>query len=253
MYNKCVMKDLPPISLVVPTLNEEKYLSVLLGSLCELDHEMEVIIVDAHSDDKTVEVVESFREKLNRSGKPLTMLNSEVRFIAKQRNQGAQAAKYDILLFCDADIKAPSTEELRKMLQKFVDGNYVIATSRIAALDGTPNMGRRLTIAYYAQRVMSWIGRAMASGNFILTTKEVFEKVGGFDETLRISEDVDYSLRAAKHGKFTLFSVPIRVSTRRAQKYGYRWLKENPKAVWTLFTKGKLTEKDNVFYPFGEF
>lgn len=247
------MSKLVPISVVIPALNEAKYIPTLLESLCTLDYPMEVIVVDAHSDDATVDVAESFRKRLEKSGKPLTILNSKVRFIAKQRNQGAKIAKYELLLFCDADIKAPSTDELVAMVHTFIQGKYVIATSRIAALDGTKTADRLYYIAYCAQKIMSWFGRAMASGNFILTTKDVFEKVKGFDETLRISEDVDYSLRAAQHGKFKLFNVPIRVSTRRAQKYGYKWIKENPKAIWKLFTRGKLTEEDNVFYPFGEF
>ena len=245
------MQELPPISIVVPALNEEKYISVLLNSLCKINHEMEVVVVDAHSDDTTVEVVESFRSKL--CHKPLTIINSDVRFIAKQRNAGARAAKHDLILFCDADIEFPSSEEFEKIISEFVGGDYGIATSRIAALGNETKADRLYYIAYLTQRLMAIFGRIMASGNFILVRKDIFEKVGGFDETLRISEDVDFSLRAAKHCRFKLFSVPIRVSTRRAQKYGYKWIKENPKALYKLLVKGRLTEEDNVFYPFGDF
>jgi len=245
------MSTLPGVSVVVPTLNEEKYLPVLFESLREINHEMEVIIVDGHSDDSTVKVAESFKAKL--SPKTLHIINSEVRRISVQRNLGAKQAKNELLLFLDADIKAPSDAEFKYIMTEFISGEYSVATSRIAALDGGRTEARLLTIAYIAQRIFSWFGHALASGNFILVKKSIFQQVNGFDEELRISEDVDFSLKAAKQGKFKLFSVPIKTSTRRAQKYGYRWLKENPLIVFKLLFRGKLTDKDEVFYPFGEY
>lgn len=87
----------------------------------------------------------------------------------------------------------------------------------------------------------------------MLTTKKVFLEVGGFDENLRVSEDVDYSRRASKIGPAKIFTVPIKVSTRRYKKYGYAWLFKNPMTMVRLLTKGKITNGDKIFYPFVEY
>ena len=87
-------------SVVIPTLNEEKYISGILDCLVSQSHkEFEVIVVDSPKTiDKTFEVASSFKKKLNL--KVVVALKGGVSF---QRNYGAKIAKNDYILFFDAD------------------------------------------------------------------------------------------------------------------------------------------------------
>jgi len=53
------------LSIIVPALNEEKYLPKLLNSILQQDFKgkTEVIIVDGNSEDRTIEVTERFKKK----------------------------------------------------------------------------------------------------------------------------------------------------------------------------------------------
>jgi GT2 family glycosyltransferase len=81
----------------------------------------------------------------------------------------------------------------------------------------------------------------------------VFKVISGFDEAIVLAEDVDYCVRAAKHGRYGIAHSPILVSARRICKYGHTWiLKEWPNLFRLAFT-GKVKHPERIFYPFGEF
>ncbi|KKT87511.1 MAG: Cell wall biogenesis glycosyltransferase, partial [Candidatus Collierbacteria bacterium GW2011_GWD2_45_10] len=90
----------PFFSVIIPALNEEKYLPLLLADLAkQTTRDFEVIIIDGNSKDKTVAKAKLFKNKLPL----LTILSSPVRNVSVQRNQGATKATGRYLLFNDAD------------------------------------------------------------------------------------------------------------------------------------------------------
>src|SRR5262245_48069869 len=103
---------LDPISIVIPTLNEERYLPRLLESLSRGgSRSLDVIVVDGRSEDGTCEVVERFRREVP-SHLSLRLLSSPVRNVSAQRNQGAAVARHETLLFLDADVVVESWRQL---------------------------------------------------------------------------------------------------------------------------------------------
>ena len=83
------------ISIIIPTLNEEKYLPKLLGCIRNQAYKnYEVIVADAGSKDKTREIAKKHGCRIVKGGMP-----------AVGRNSGARIAKGSILLFADADIQ----------------------------------------------------------------------------------------------------------------------------------------------------
>src|SRR3989344_8910763 len=87
-------------SIIIPTLNEEKFLPRLLESLArQTAKNFEVIVVDGKSKDKTVERAREFEKKLLH----LTVIMSPKASLPLQRNLGAKHAAAPWLAFIDAD------------------------------------------------------------------------------------------------------------------------------------------------------
>src|SRR5512147_158891 len=88
------------LSLVIPALNEEKFLPHLLTSLTkQTKQDFEVVVVDGSSNDRTVETARSFCSKLP----TLKVIVSEKTRLPLQRNLGARATTGEWLIFIDAD------------------------------------------------------------------------------------------------------------------------------------------------------
>lgn len=91
---KTAVNDVP-ISVVIPTLNEENYIEPLLGSLRpQLKRGDETIIVDSYSSDGTVKIARKY------TGKIFFMLGLS---IGPAKNFGARHAKNKIVASLDAD------------------------------------------------------------------------------------------------------------------------------------------------------
>src|SRR5258705_12413818 len=98
------MSKEPFFSVIIPALNEEKYLPLLLQDLADQStQDFEVIVIDGRSTDKTVENTLKFKKKLP----SLTILSSKIRNVSVQRNLAAQKSNGKYLLFNDADNRLP--------------------------------------------------------------------------------------------------------------------------------------------------
>jgi hypothetical protein len=105
-------------------------------------------------------------------------------------------------------------------VEEFESEGYAIATSLITALDGdlVEQITAEATNLYFL--VMQPIS-PHAPGFCILVQRAIHEKIGGFDESLKLSEDIDYARRATRYGEFgILTSTRIPVSMRRVEKEG---------------------------------
>jgi rSAM/selenodomain-associated transferase 2 len=85
-------------SVIIPTLNEEKYLLAVLEHLINIDEDIEIIIADGGSVDSTVKIAERFDVKVCRSEKGKGI----------QLNNGASCAKGAVLIFLHADTFLPA-------------------------------------------------------------------------------------------------------------------------------------------------
>jgi glycosyltransferase involved in cell wall biosynthesis len=93
----------PFFSIVIPTLNEEKYLPALLEDLTKQTYDsFEVFVVDGHSDDKTAKKAQNFAQHL-----PLTLVTSPKRDVSHQRNMGIKVSQGKWIVFMDADDRIP--------------------------------------------------------------------------------------------------------------------------------------------------
>ncbi len=230
------------ISIVIPTYNEEKYLPKLLNSIKKQKfHDYEIIIADANSADKTVEIAKKYGCKVIAGGRP-----------AVGRNNGARVANGEYLLFLDADVILPK-DFLSKALKEFNHKYLEIAPT---CQKPVSNLEIDRTIYDIHNYLLKYFHQIypMTVGVSIFTTKRLHNRIGGFDETMHLNEDNEYGLRAKKIAKYgSITDTYINVSMRRFDKEGR--IKLAQKAInqnfYDMLKKIGIDKK--VEYEFGNF
>jgi glycosyltransferase involved in cell wall biosynthesis len=229
------------LSIVIPTLNEEKYLPHLLESLeHQTFSDFEILLADACSRDATRDIAAQHGCRIVAGGR-----------IAQGRNAGARHAHGEYVLFLDADVTlAPSflEELLRNIVRRKLDvaSGFITPDSK-KILDrimvATSNVWH-FTIQYFYPH---------ASGFYIVATKSLHDEIGGFDEELFLTEDHDYVIRAARVGKFRYLWRPrVTFSVRRFDKEG-RWRLIGKYFILEIHMLFRKVKEEVVGYEFGKF
>lgn len=225
------------ISIIIPTLNEEKALPETLRNVAECAPGCEVIVADGGSEDRTREVVESF------TAMPVLWLDAP-RGRGAQMNAGAARATGDILLFLHADTQLPArTPELvahALVNPKTLGGNFRIGF-----------VPRALLADFY-----TWCYNARSrfgifyGDSALFLRRDVFERMGGY-RSARIMEDIELVLRMRRAGSLAYIrNGTVTSSTRRFPntRVGLKML-----GVWSLLhllmACGVDQERLERFYP----
>jgi len=200
------------LSIVIPTLNEEKNLSKLLPMITKGGFDdYEIIIADAGSKDKTIEIARQFNCIITKGGLP-----------ARGRNAGAKVARGDILFFMDADLKFSPKNFVKKAYDYFKKNDLTIASFPILPIRNNIYLNLvTMNLFYnYPQIALKKVFPMGAMG--IMVKKDVFGKVGGFDESITLAEDHYFVGQACKYGKFDIIrEVTVYMPLRRFEKDGY--------------------------------
>jgi len=202
----------PLVSIVIVAYNEELFIGKLLESIKTQQYKnFEVILVDDHSNDKTVQIAKSFEQYF-----PLRIVQKEVRGISRSRNYGADFAKGDIILFLDSDVILPPNF-IGSNIKSFVNQKLSVAGIDFIAITDN-KVDKFITSSYriWLKTVQYFNPRGI--GFCIFASKKLHDKIL-FDESIIMSEDFDYVRRATQEGKFRILAdVPAEVSWRRFYK-----------------------------------
>jgi glycosyltransferase involved in cell wall biosynthesis len=201
----------PSLSIIIPTKNEEGYLSLLLHSIKEQTFQpKEIIIADAQSTDKTRAIAKKYHCIVTTGGNHPSI----------GRNKGAAIAKSSVLLFLDADVILPDKTFLEETVGEFQEKKLGVACCLAMIKQG---------------RWIDWLGIEFANLYFTVTERfvkhgvgyctfvrrDIQSKIGGYDEKIVIGEDIDYVTRASTLGHFRfLHSKKIIISLRRYEVEG---------------------------------
>lgn len=204
-------------SICIPTLNEEKYISGILGCLeKQTFKDFEVIVADGDSKDDTEQEVLKFSDKY-----PLRFLKSPQRGVSSQRNFAAKNAVNDYIIFFDADVMIENDflEKINNYLEK---QDIDILTTWNKPISGKPV--DEFIYLFMNIFMLELIKKKNpgAVGVFICVKKSSFEKIGGFREKINFGEDFDLAKRLHDSGfTYALLKKPkIHVSVRRFDKEG---------------------------------
>lgn len=209
----------PFFSIVIPSLNEEKYLPHLLSDLAKQTFDknsFEVILVDGNSDDKTVLKAENFKTKLK-----LSIYSVKRRNVAYQRNFGAKKAKGKWVVFMDADDRLPNyfLDGLKYEFHKNKADLFTCWMDTSVGTQAEKTINRTVNLAF---TFLNKIGVYAAVGAMIIASKKVI-KTTKFPLKNRVAEDALFVETAVKNGfVFKVLTEPRYVfSSRRLRKEGY--------------------------------
>jgi glycosyltransferase involved in cell wall biosynthesis len=206
------------ISVVIPALNEEKYLPQLLQSLSEQTQpDFEVVVVDGSSKDRTVELARSFSSKLP----GLNVIVSPTARLPLQRNLGARATSGEWLVFLDADSKVhPYFIERIEYFIREAQPKLFTSWFRPDSEGASDAVFTLVANLFIECSILS--GHPIAPGPLAVVQREVFELVGGYNEALTFGEDYDLTERIAARGiRLQIMRETLYVlSLRRVRKDG---------------------------------
>lgn len=192
------------ISFIVPAHNEERFLGATLASIATslqtVGEAYEVIVAADACSDATESIA------LDRGA---TLVRVDHRNIAATRNSGASAARGEILFFVDADTLA----------------NADVVSACLAAIRGGAAGGG--CIFRFDRQMPLWLrlilppcnlaGRMLklAGGCFLFSTREAFDRIGGFDVTTYAAEEVGFLRAMRRIGRVSIPKPTVITSGRK--------------------------------------
>ena len=236
----------PTVSVVIPAFNEATYIDRLLEALSDQTLEnFEVIISDAESKDGTKEVVDSFKNKLD-----VKFFEAPPKGPAFGRNQGAKHARGEWLLFLDADVYIDNQNFIEELLSKTITKGWNTSSAQLKVMPGSLLGKIGHSQAYL--NIMSHTKHPIMQGYCMLTRREIFEKLNGFNEKIKYGEDNDYATRATSYGLGFVKGTHYWVDPRRYQQEGFRLLYKNTQHELYRLTHGFSFEENTAEYEFGK-
>ncbi len=191
-YNRAIM----PVrfSVVIPALNEEKFLPHLLASLAaQTVKNFEVVVVDGSSRDKTVAIARSFAKKLPK----LQVIVSKTASLPLQRNLGAQKTSGEWLIFIDAD-SVLYPHFFQRAIEYIEQKNPSFFSTWVSPDSQKPG-DANMALFYSMVLEMSLIlKKPFAPGPLTAVLRRIYDRVGGYSEEHAYNEDVDFSMRVQK-------------------------------------------------------
>jgi GT2 family glycosyltransferase len=230
------------VSAVIPALNEEAHVGLLLRDLARSTRPPdETIVVDAGSDDGTVAVVGGFPGvRLLRGDPP----------VAKGRNRGGFAATGGLIVFLDADVRV-GPEFLENVAAEVERRRLDVACPRYLPEEGSSATVRAFH-AFFNGLMKAGEGVVPSgAGHCIVVRGDVFRASRGFDPDLKF-DDIELVRRLSRGRAFGILHEEVRVSDRRYRQYGTFRTFLSHLLMAPMFALGKFHWANRIEYEFGK-
>ncbi len=200
-----IKKEKFKVSVVLTVYNGEKNVEESLNSLCHQTYQnLEIIVVNDGSKDSTKKVLEEYKK--SHQDERIILIHQKNGGRANARNSGCKKASGDIITFCEDDAKYDKDyiknavvhfEKNNKKLGGVIGPHYV--WNKMESINTrAKDIERRRNFFHYKPN-SCWFYR-----------KGVFEKIGMFDETLELVEDVVPAMILKKQGYHFIYEPNCR-------------------------------------------
>ncbi len=231
------------VSVVIPCLNEERYIgrtveSILAGSFDP--DQMEVLVVDGRSTDKSRAVV----EEIARRDPRVHLLDNPLALTPSALNIGIRAARGEIIIRVDSHSEYPP--------------NYVEVLVRTLESTGADMVGAWVENVFSEKDSLTYQAMAIATGSSFGTgarfryrresgpvdavvfgcwRRELFDRVGMFDERLVRNQDNEHSSRIRRAGGRLYQTVDATIRYHSRSSLPKLWAKSAATGMWNAFTE----------------
>lgn len=225
------------VSVVIPAYNAAQYLPETIESvLAQTFHNFELLIIDNGSTDNTAEVAYQYsqqdqRIKLFSDGNPCG--------VSAARNKGIQLAVGKVIAFIDADdqwLPNKLTSHIEHLNQ---DTNLGVSFGRVEFLspDGKPTRQFSNSRLSDIQPQHFLYENPTITVSNLVVRREIFEQVGGFEESMRYSEDMDFLLRVACSNRWKIEGLNEVLTRYRTSPKGLSSNLQGMEEGWNLLVK----------------
>lgn len=232
----------PTVSVIIPCRNERDYVSRCVQSILKNGYpgKLEITVVDGMSDDGTREVLRGLKVGNN----ALKVLDNPSRITPVAMNLGLREARGDIILIVGAHCELRPgyiSTAIRQLLSH--KGAGCVGGRTTPRAGGSP-IERAIAAALESQfgvgnsyfRIPGSRVKEVDTVAFGAYRREVFEKIGGFDERLVRNQDIEFNFRVRKAGYRILLdpSIEVYYSPRRSIKAF--WRQNFGNGFWNIIT-----------------
>ncbi len=232
---------LPSVTILVPCRDEVDFIEDCLRSIIENGYpedKLQILVIDGRSTDGTIEIVDRF----SHAHRCVTRIENAARITPAALNLGVAAARGDYIIWMSAHNR--------------YDAGYIHACVEWASRSGADNVGGAIVTkprhpTYFGRAVAEVLTHPFGVGNSTFRTsaskpvwvdtvfggcyrRDVFDRVGLFNERLVRGQDLEFNLRLRRAGLRTLFVPTIR-STYYARSRPLEFAKHNwTNGVWAI-------------------
>ena len=202
-------------SVVIPALNEEKFIAGCIDNVKSVLPGARIIVADGGSTDGTPSIARD-------AGATLIPVTATGR--GQQCNAGAEAASGDVILFLHADTRLPEQTEpyLESMFRDrgVSVGTFILGFNR-----------RHWLLTLISRFTRVYRGHLRFGDSVITVRKSFFQSLGGFPNQ-RLFEDYEFLRKASRHTRIYRFPLEAVTSTRRFDRVGP--IRQSVKNAWLI-------------------
>jgi glycosyltransferase involved in cell wall biosynthesis len=214
------MTDKPDfISIIIPCRNEEKFIKECLDSLLAQDYpkdSLEFLVVDGASEDKTKKIIKEYVDKYSF----IRLLDNPKKITPIGVNIGIKAAKGEIIIRMDAhaEYEKDYISKCVKYLKECKADNVGGAIKTLPSNDGVWARAIAIVLSHPFGVGNSFFRIGVQKPKWVDTVfggcfrKEIFKKIGFFNERLARSQDIEFNQRLRKSGGKILLVPDINVN-----------------------------------------
>ena len=239
----------PLVSIIVPTYNSSKFLGECLESIKNQTYQnIEIIVVDNNSTDDTKEIAQEFSKRFTQLNVKLFNRGSER---SAQRNFGVENAKGEFVAIIDSDMEL-SEKVIASCVEKMQSSMDVlgIIIPEESVGEGFWAECKKLERSFYVG--VEW----MEAARFF--RKDVYQKVGGYNEDMVSGEDWDLSQRIETLGRIDrtndfIFHNEGKISLWRTIKKKFYYAGKFAKYTENNLNKAKISKQTGIIKRYGLF